>query len=124
MEFETATDLLTWKNAEVEEKIILEFTQQYEKLTDEEKVDLIKTAKSAHSEYVQKIVERAKDPKKRKIEIEIGGDPSKGEIKESDIQDIMKMIEDMNGQVSRPKGEQRKLDRVNLSWISSTPIDH
>jgi hypothetical protein len=37
MKFETAADLLTWKNAEVEENMVLEFAQQYEKLTDEEK---------------------------------------------------------------------------------------
>jgi hypothetical protein len=37
MKFETAVDLLTWKNGEVEENIVLEFAQQYEKLTDDSK---------------------------------------------------------------------------------------
>jgi hypothetical protein len=49
---ETAADLLTWKNGEVEENIILEFAHQYEKLNDEEKSELIETAGSAHDEYV------------------------------------------------------------------------
>ena len=44
MKFETSADLLTWKSGEVEENMILEFAQQYEKLTDEEKSELIETA--------------------------------------------------------------------------------
>jgi hypothetical protein len=55
MKFETAADLLTWKNGEVEENMVLEFAQQYEKLTDEEKSELIETAKSAHKEYCRKL---------------------------------------------------------------------
>jgi hypothetical protein len=67
MKFETAADLLTWKNGEVEENMVLEFAQQYEKLTDEEKSELIETAKSAHKEYVQKMIKRVKEPRKRMI---------------------------------------------------------
>jgi hypothetical protein len=87
---ETAADLLTWKNAQLEENTVLEFTQQYEKLTDEEKADLIGTAKSAHKEYVQKMIKKVKERKKRRIDIELeGGEPSEAEVKEKDIQDVM-----------------------------------
>ncbi len=37
MKIEAAADLLTWNNEQLEENTILEFKQQYEKLTDEQK---------------------------------------------------------------------------------------
>jgi hypothetical protein len=42
MKVETAADLLTWKNGEVEENVVLEFARQYEKLNDEQKTSLLK----------------------------------------------------------------------------------
>ena len=36
MKFETADDLLTWKNMEVEENTVVEFAELYENLTDEQ----------------------------------------------------------------------------------------
>ena len=50
MKIETAADLLTWKNAQLEENTLLEFTQQYEKLTDEQKSELIDRDKSIHKQ--------------------------------------------------------------------------
>ena len=53
MKFETAADLLTWKNIEVEESTIVEFLDGYEKLTEEQKSELIDIAKSIHRQYAQ-----------------------------------------------------------------------
>jgi biopolymer transport protein ExbD len=50
-----------WKKGEVEENIILDCARQYEKLNDEEKSELIETAKSAHYEYVQHIMKRVRE---------------------------------------------------------------
>ena len=52
MKIETAADLLTWKNMEVEENTLVEFAEGYEKLTEEQKSELIDTAKSIHRGYV------------------------------------------------------------------------
>ena len=71
MKFEAAADLLTWKNGEVEENIILEFARQYEKLNDEEKSELFETAKSAHDKYVQEMMKRVREPGKPRIRIEM-----------------------------------------------------
>ena len=70
MKIEAAADLLTWKNTQVEENILLEFTQQYEKLTDEEKSDFTHTAKTAYREYVQEMMKRVREPRKPTIRIE------------------------------------------------------
>ena len=93
MKIQTAADLLTWKNVQLEENTILEFTQQYEKLTDEEKTDLIKTAKSAHRVYVQEMMKRIREAGKPTIRIELSHKESEGEVK----------------------------DAVNLSFVSATP---
>jgi hypothetical protein len=120
MKFETAADLLTWKNGEVEENVVLEFAQQYENLTDEEKSELIEIAKSAHKEYVQKIIKRVKQPRKRMMEIELSNSGPKGEVQEDQIQDAMKLVEYVNEKV-KPTGKKMKLDTVNFSLVSATP---
>jgi hypothetical protein len=49
----TAAELLTWNSGEIkegkEENMVMEFAQQYEKLTDDEKSELIETARLALS---------------------------------------------------------------------------
>jgi pyruvate-formate lyase-activating enzyme len=115
MKLETATGLLTWKNAEVEEITLLEFAQQYENLTDEQKSDLIKTAKSAHKEYVQEMMRRVREPGRPRIQIELSG-----EVKEEEIQDSMEFVDYVNEDM-KPKGRKMKLDTVNLSLVSATP---
>jgi hypothetical protein len=51
--------------------MVLEFAQQYEKLTDEQKSDLLKIAKSAYREYVQEMLKRVKEPGKLRMRIEL-----------------------------------------------------
>jgi hypothetical protein len=120
MKFERAADLLTWKNAEVEENMVLEFARQYEKLTDEEKSELIETAKSAHREYVQEMIKRVREPGKPRIRIELSHKDSEGEVEEDQIQDAMELVECLNKKV-KPEGRKMKLETVNLSLVSATP---
>ena len=119
MKVETAAELLTWKNGEVEENIILEFAHQYEKLNDEQKSQLIETAKSAHYEYVQEMMKRVREPGKPRIRIEMSHKDSEGEVKEEQIQDAMKVVECLNEEI-KPKGRKMKLETVNLSLVSAT----
>ena len=109
MKVETAADLLTWKNGEVEENIILEFARQYEKLNDEEKSELFETAKSAHDKYVQEMMKRVREPGKPRIRIELSG-----EVKEEQIQDAMEFVDYVNEEM-KPKGRKMRLDTVSLS---------
>jgi hypothetical protein len=52
-------------------KHAIEFAQQYEKLTDEEKSDLAQTAKSSHREYVQEMMGRVREPGRPRIRIDL-----------------------------------------------------
>jgi GMP synthase PP-ATPase subunit len=113
MKLETAADLLTWKNEQLEENTILEFAQQYEKLNDEQKSELIKTAKSAHREYVQEMMKRVREPGPR-IQIELSG-----EVKEEQIQDSMEFVDYVNEEM-KPKGREMKLETVTFSLVSAT----
>jgi hypothetical protein len=97
----------------------LEFAQQYEKLTDEEKSELIETAKSAHREHMQEMLKRVKEPRKHMIEIELSNSGPEAEAQEDQIQDAMKLVEYVNEKVS-PGGKQMKLDTVNFSLIQAT----
>jgi hypothetical protein len=108
MKFEMAADLLTWKNGEVEENIILEFAHQYEKLNDEQKSDLIETAKSAHDEYVQEMMKRVREPGKPRMRIELSHKDSEGQVQEDQIQDAMELVECLNEEIN-PKGRNMKL---------------
>jgi len=105
MKFETAADLLTCKNGEVEENIILEFARQYEKLNDEEKSELFETAKSAHDEYVQEMMKRVREPGKPRMRIELSHKDSEGEVEEEQIQDAMEVVECLNKKVQPEEGK-------------------
>jgi hypothetical protein len=120
MKVETAADLLTWKNGEVEENVVLEFARQYEKLNDEQKRKLIETAKSAHDEYVQEMMKRVIEPGKPSIQIELSHKDSEGDIKEEEIQDAMEFVDYVNEEM-KPKGRKMKLETVNFSLVSATP---
>jgi len=115
MKVETAADLLTWKNGEVEENVVLGFARQYEKLNDEQKSELIKTAKSAHREYVQQMMKRVSEPGKPRIQIELSG-----EVKEEQIQDSMEFVDYVNEEM-KPEGRKMKLETVTFSLVSATP---
>ncbi len=118
MKFETAADLLTWKNGEVEENVVLEFAHQYEKLNDEQKSQLIETAKSAHREYVQEMMKRVIEPGKPRIRIELSHKDSEGQVQEEEIQDAMEFVGYVNEEM-KPKGRKMKLEAVNLSLVCS-----
>ncbi len=120
MKFETAADLLTWKNGEVEENIILEFAYQYENLTDEQKSELIDTAKLIHREYVQEMMKRVREPGKPRMRIELSHKDSEGEVKKDQMQDAMEIIGSLNKKI-KPEGRKMKLEMVNLSLVSATP---
>lgn len=59
--------------------MLLEFAQQYEKLTDEEKSDLAQTAKSSHREYVQEMMGRVREPVRPRIRIDLSHKDSEGQ---------------------------------------------
>jgi hypothetical protein len=120
MNVETAADLLTWKNAQLEENVLLEFAQQYEKLTDEEKSDLAQTAESAHREYVQEMMRRVTEPKRPRIRIDLSSGDSEGEVNEDQIQEAMGFV-DVVKEMAKPKGRKMRLDTVSLSVVSATP---
>ena len=115
MEFETAT----WKNAEVQENALVEFAHQYEKLTDEQKSELIDTAKSIHREYVQEMMKRVREHGKPRMRIELSHRDSEGEVKQDQIQDAMEVGECLNEEI-KTKGTKMKLETVNLSLVSAT----
>ena len=119
MKFETAADLLTLKNMEVEENAVVEFVELYENLTDEQKTDLIKTAKSAHKEYVREMMKRVREPGKPRMRIEIRTD-SECEVKEEQIQDSMEFVDYVNEEM-KPEGRKMKLETVTFSLVSATP---
>ena len=120
MKFETADDLLTWKNMEVEENAVVEFAELYENLTDEQKSELTDTAKSIHREYVQQIIKRVREPAKPRIRIELSHKDSEGQVQEEQLQDAMEVVECLNEEI-KPKGRKMKLETVNLSLVSATP---
>jgi len=120
MSLETAADLLTWKNMEVEENTVVEFAELYEDLTDEQKSELIDTAKSVHKEYVQQMIKRVREPGKPRIRIELSHKDSEGQVQEEQIQDTMEVVECLNKEI-KPKGRKMKLETVNLSLVSATP---
>ena len=120
MSLETAADLLTWKNMEVEENTVVEFAELYEDLTDEQKSELIDTAKSIHREYVQQMIKRVREPGKPRIRIELSHKDSEGQVQEEQIQDTMEVVECLNKEI-KPKGRKMKLETVNLSLVSATP---
>lgn len=119
MKVETAADLLTWKNAKVEENMLLEFAQQYAKLTDEEKSDLAQAAKSVHTAYVQQMMKRVREPGRPRIRIDLSHEDSEGEVKEDQIQDAMEIVDCLN-EKTKPEGRKMKLETVNLSFASAT----
>jgi hypothetical protein len=116
-----AADLLTWKSGEVEEaeNMVLEFALQYEKLTDEQKSDLLKIAKSAYREYVQEMLKRVKEPGKLRMQIELLHNDLEGKVEVDQIQDAMKLVERFNEE-AKPRGRQMKIDTVNFSLIQAT----
>jgi hypothetical protein len=120
MKFETADDLLTWKNMEVEENAVVEFAELYENLTDEQKSELMDTAKSIHKEYVQEMMKRVREPGKPRMRIELSHKDSEGQVQEEQIQDAMEVVECLNEGI-KPKGRKMKLETVNLSLVSATP---
>ena len=120
MSLETAADLLTWKNMEVEENAVVEFAELYENLTDEQKSELTDTAKSIHREYVQQMIKRVREPGKPKIRIELSHKDSEGQVQEEQIQDAMEVVECLNEEI-KSKGRKMKLETVNLSLVSATP---
>jgi len=120
MKFEMAADLLTWKNMEVEENAVVEFAELYENLTDEQKSELIETAKSTHREYVQEMMKRVREPGKPRMRIELSHKDSEGQVQEEQIQDAMELVECLNKKV-QPEGRKMKLDTVNFSLVSATP---
>ena len=120
MSLETAADLLTWKNMEVEENAVVEFAELCENLTDEQKSELIDTAKSVHKEYVQQMIKRVREPGKPRIRIELSHKDSEGEVEEEQIQDAMEVVECLNEEI-KPEGRKMKLVTVNLSLVSATP---
>jgi hypothetical protein len=120
MKFETADDLLTWNNMEVEENTVVEFAELYENLTDEQKSELMDTAKSIHREYVQQMMKRVREPGKTRIRIELSHKDSEGQVQEEQIQDAMGVVECVNEEM-KPKGRKMKLETVNLSLVSATP---
>jgi hypothetical protein len=120
MKFENAADLLTWKNMEIEENAVVEFAELYENLTDEQKSELIDTAKSIHREYVQQMMKRVREPRKQRIRIELSHKDSEGQVQEEQIQDTMEVVECVNEEI-KPKGRKMKLETVNLSLVSVMP---
>ena len=71
---------------EVEENAVVEFAELYENLTDEQKSELIDTAKSIHREYVQEMVKRVREPGKPRMRIEMSHKDSEGEVQEDQIE--------------------------------------
>jgi hypothetical protein len=123
----TAAELLTWNSAEQikegkEENMILEFARQYEKLNDEEKSEFLKTAKSAHEEYVQEMMKRVREPVKPRIRMELSHKDLQGEVEEDQIQDAMEVVECLNKKIEG-EGKKMKLETVNLSFVSATPYE-
>jgi uncharacterized protein YqgV (UPF0045/DUF77 family) len=116
-------DLLTWKSVEIkeeEENMVLEFVQQYEKLTDEEKSKLLETAKSAHSNYVQEMIKRVKETEEPKITFEISAkDSANKEVAEEDVKELLRVVKNVK-ETMKPKGSKMKMDTVSISLISST----
>jgi uncharacterized protein YqgV (UPF0045/DUF77 family) len=116
-------DLLTWKSGEIkeeEENMVLEFVQQYEKLTDEEKSKLLETAKSAHSNYVQEMIKRVKETEEPKITFEISAkDSANKEVAEEDVKELLRVVKNVK-ETMKPKGSKMKMDTVSISLISST----
>lgn len=104
---------------EVEENTLVEFAEGYEKLTEEQKSELIDTAKSIHRGYVQEMVKRVRDPGKPRMRIELSHKGSEGEVKQDQIQDAMEVVECLNKE-TESKGRKMKLDTVNLSLVSAT----
>jgi hypothetical protein len=119
MKFETADDLLTLKNMEVEENAVVEFAELYENLTDEQKSELIDTAKSIHREYVQEMMKRVRETAKPRMRIELSHKDSEGQVQEDQIQDAMELVERLNEKM-KPEGRKMKLETVNLSLVSAT----
>lgn len=104
---------------EVEENTLVEFTEVYEKLTEEQKSELIDTAKSIHREYVQEMMKRVREPAKPRMQIDLSHKDSEGEVKQDQIQDAMELVECLNKE-TEPKGRKMKLNTVNLSLVSAT----